>query len=240
MNLIIKKLERLKKAYENGEIPVLSEHEVHPELKKNSRENYLYFTLPVAINFQRNSPALWKAAFETWNDEKTRYLFYPEQCVKQPIEKVQTDLLKHKLALQKNKHVYIWTSLQNTFYKYYESDPKYFFNEGNWDVVKVTDALQKTYKKRFPYLSGIKLSNYWVFILSKYTDARFSGMNELSIIPDTHIIQASKQLGIVDSSATSVQVDEAWKKLLENTPYAPIDFHSMLWNWSRAHFKPRV
>lgn len=34
--------------------------DANPNLEKNSLENYLYFTLPMALNYQRNSYTLWK------------------------------------------------------------------------------------------------------------------------------------------------------------------------------------
>ena len=109
-----KKLKQIKKLYiffQKGKIPVLVQHEVNPSLDLNSRENYLYFTLPPCINFQRNSPAMWKSALLTWQDSKTRYLFFPEEVVKQRRSKIQKDLLKYKLALQKNKHTDIWITI---------------------------------------------------------------------------------------------------------------------------------
>jgi len=54
-------LRNLIAAYERGVLGDTT-HEVHPHLPIGSRENYLYFTLAPAINFQRSSEALWRAA----------------------------------------------------------------------------------------------------------------------------------------------------------------------------------
>ena len=35
--------------------------DANPSLPKHSTENYLYFTLPMALNYQRNSYTLWEA-----------------------------------------------------------------------------------------------------------------------------------------------------------------------------------
>ena len=72
----LEKVKRLLEIYEQGLIPTLHQHEVNPSLPPGSRENYLYFTLPVCINFQRSSPAMWAAALATWEDEATRYVFF--------------------------------------------------------------------------------------------------------------------------------------------------------------------
>ena len=77
-----KKLDKIYKLldlWEKGVIPQEHKHEVHPDLPKESRERYLYFTLPPSLNFQRQSPSMWKSALETWNDPETNYLFFPEK-----------------------------------------------------------------------------------------------------------------------------------------------------------------
>jgi hypothetical protein len=150
--------------YEQGRIPTLAQHEVNPGLLKGSRENYLYFTLPVCINFQRNSPAMWASALKTWEDEATHYVFFPEKLATTPVEQIRADLTKHKLALQPNKHTLIWTTIAQTFFEHYSSDPRKLIAEAESDAGKLTSLLQTTYRKRFPYLSGPKLSNYWPFI----------------------------------------------------------------------------
>src|SRR6185312_4118453 len=103
----LKRIRKLLQHFEQGDIPRLAQHEVHPGLPRSSRENYLYFTLPVCINFQRNSPAMWASALITYNDPATNYLFFPEKLAGMPIEQIRADLGRHKLALQPNKHTLI-------------------------------------------------------------------------------------------------------------------------------------
>ncbi|HRV76326.1 MAG: hypothetical protein H6799_03725 [Candidatus Nomurabacteria bacterium] len=234
------KVKKLLEYYEGGAIPVLSQHEVHPDVPIDSRENYLYFTLPVCINFQRNSPAMWAAALKTWEDESTRYLFFPEKLAVTPIEKVRDDLLKHRLGLQPNKHVLIWTTIARTLHEHYNDDPRDILKEAEGDAGKLIELLQVTHKKRFPYLSGPKLSNYWPYILSQYTDVELSSPQEISIIPDTHVLQGSVVLGIVAPGANSKQVEATWKELLKDTAINPSRVHPALWNWSRNKFEPKV
>lgn len=235
------KVNQLLVYYEQGAIPTLAQHEVHPDVPLNSRENYLYFTLPVCINFQRSSPAMWAAALKTWEDPTTRYLFFPEQLAQVAVEQVRSDLTKHKLALQPNKHTLIWTTIAKTFYEHYDSDPrKFVLEEAGSDAGKLIELLQITHKKRFPYLSGPKLSNYWPYILSNYTDVQFDNSQEISVIPDTHVIQSSIVLGLVPAGASSVQVELAWKFLLKDSGINPSRVHPALWNWSRNKFQPSV
>lgn len=236
----LEKVRRLIELYEWGLIPTLHEHEVNPGLPPDSRENYLYFTLPVCINFQRSSPAMWASALKTYEDESTRYLFLPEELAARPVEEIRADLTKHKLALQPNKHVLIWTTIAKTFHDHYSDDPRELIAEAHSDAGELIRLLQITHRKRFPYLSGPKLSNYWPYILSHYTDVEFKNPHEISIIPDTHVIQSSVRLELVPIGAAPLQVELAWRKLLKGTGINPSQVHPVLWNWSRNKFLPEV
>lgn len=237
---ILQKVFSLHSFYKNGMIKTLARHEVNPGFDKSSRENFLYFTLPPCINFQRSSPAMWQAALKTWEDPKTNYLFYPEKVSKTPIRKVQRDLLKHKLGLQKNKHTEIWSKISKTLNEHFRNDPRAVLEAGNFDARKILTLVQKDQKKLFPYLSGPKMANYWLYILSCYTDMKLSNMSYISIIPDTHVIQCSIKLGIVNEKVSPENVAEAWRVLLDGTRLSPIDMHPVLWNWSRNDFLPAV
>lgn len=230
----------LKDLFEKDLIPKLQHHEVNPGLPKGDRLNYLYFTLPVSINFQRSSPALWAAALKTFEDPETSYLFYPEKVVLAPREKIQNDLIKYKLALQKNKHVDIWIKLCKTLHQYYSSDPRTIVEENNNDVERIINTLRFIKKKDFPYLSGAKMSNYWLFILQTFTDVQLKNLHSISIIPDTHVMQASIVLGITKEKDTPETVARKWFELLDGSGMTPIEMHPILWNWSRAKFRPLV
>ena len=226
--------------FEQGAIPRLDQHEVNPGLALGSRENYLYFTLPVCINFQRSSPAMWASALATYNDPTTNYVFFPEKLAVTDPDRIRADLVKHKLALQPNKHVLIWTTIARTLHDFYNDDPRQVLAEANHDAGQLVHLLQKTHRGRFPYLSGPKLSNYWPYILSHFTDAAFKNAHLISIIPDTHVIKSSERLGIVPAGANSLRVEAAWKELLEGSGITPGQMHSVLWYWSRNHFLPQV
>ena len=110
------KITKLHQLFMQGKIKGPEQHEVHPNLDKGSRENYIYFTMPCSLNFQRSSPAMWKAALKTYSDPETNYLFYPEKVVETDYEKVKVDLRKHSLSVQTNKHCKIWvTSFRNIY-----------------------------------------------------------------------------------------------------------------------------
>ncbi len=238
---ILTKLKKLKQLYDNWEIPQLHKHEVNPWHPLGSRENYLYFIMTCALNYQRVSPTTWKCALATWEDPETRFVFYPEEVVKVSEEELRTALMKHKLALQRVKHIGIWKTISQTWHEDFNNDPRNLFKQWDYEVEKILKIIQKDLKKGFPYLSWPKLSNYFLFILLAYSDLQLKNIYKISIIPDTHIMQSTEVLGILKKEEiNSLAVEEAWKKLLKNTEFSPIDFHSILWNWSRNGFEPKV
>lgn len=237
---ILRRVLKLHSLFREGKIPTLPYHEVNPGLEKKSRENYLYFTFPPCINFQRSSPAMWASALKTYEDPETNYLFFPERVVKHTRERVQKDLLKHKLSLQKNKHTDIWIAISKTLHELFRDDPRELLKSGSWDVMKIHNIIQKEQKINFPYLSGQKMSNYWLYILSRYTDAKFLNMQEISIIPDTHVLQCTVRLGLTDKPSSPLVVANLWKELLRGSGITPVEIHPVLWNWSRNNFVPEV
>lgn len=110
------------------------------------------------------------------------------------------------------------------------------------DVNRIRDFIQKEHKKEFPYLSGTKICNYWLYVLYQYTDKKYENIENLTVAPDTHVCKATYQLGLLTeeelhSSHVQEIVIERWQKLLNGTKYKPIDVHTPLWLWSRNGFK---
>jgi hypothetical protein len=235
----LEKVKRVFQLYKDGHIPAPPQHVVHPSLNRDSKENYLYLTLSCSINYQRNSPALWKSALETYMDSETRYLFSPEIVSSTSMDLIRESMVKHKLALQPNKHPQIWSTICETLTDKFHGDPQAIISAADYSIPKTLGILRQN-KRGFPYLNGLKLSNYWLFILSIFTDVKYVDAEELSIIPDTHIIKASIQLGLVAPNADSRVVDEVWRPILKVLKISPGDMHSALWLWSRNKFRPAV
>ena len=210
----------------------------NPGLDKLSAENLLYFTLPMALNYQRNSYKLWEAVNKTFTDPLVKNVFNPTDVLKMSDADLRAALLKYKVALQPTKHIEIWRTLCNTFSR---KPIDKFLMELDFDIDKIKLYIQKN-KKDFPYLSGPKILNYWLYVMEQYTNVKFIDRENITVAPDTHIIQASCKLGIIDESETTqpnIQdiVSERWQDILFDTGYCPIDMHTPLWLWSRGRFK---
>lgn len=239
---ILENVQKLLKMYKEGKLggEVMPE-DANPHLPLDSNENYLYYTLPMALNYQRNSYTLWEGALKTYQDEETRFVFNPKEVIKRSFAEVQSALVKYKVALQKQKQTEIWITLCNTIINLLDGDIRNLFIYNDNDVNKIRDYVQKTHKKEFPYLSGTKICNYYLYVIYQYTERRYSNIECLTVAPDTHVCKATHRLGLItdkelESSNVQLIVIERWQELLKDTSYKPIDVHTPLWLWSRGGF----
>lgn len=239
---ILKHVYRLIELYKTGRLggEKMPEDE-NPHLPSQSLENYLYFTLPMALNYQRNSYVLWECAKRTWSDFETQTVFLPKAVIDMSENELREKLTKYKVALQQNKQPTIWRTLCNTIERDFNGDVRLLFLINNYSVQKIKEYILNN-KKNFPYLSGNKIINYWLYVIEQRTDIVFLDRGNISIAPDTHIIQASERLGVITSNEkvkSNVQdiVANRWKELLSDTEYCPIDIHTPMWLWSRSKFK---
>lgn len=63
------------------------------------------------------------------------------------------------------------------------------------DSVAEIKAYIQQHKKMFPYLGGNKINNYWLYVMEQYTDTKFHDRENITVAPDTHVIQASTKIG---------------------------------------------
>ncbi|MBE5949149.1 MAG: hypothetical protein E7261_08995 [Lachnospiraceae bacterium] len=242
---ILKKVNRLVSAYKQGflggeEMP----EDENPHLDKASKQNYMYFTLPMALNYQRNSYVLWECANRMYEDECARIVFDSETVCSMSETVLQKYLVKYKVALQPNKQPIIWKRICETIEKKFEGDIRNLFTLNNFSVAKIKEYIQNN-KKDFPYLGGNKICNYWLYVLEQYTDVKFVDRENITVAPDTHVIQASQKLGVIseeESQLSNVQIiiAERWKELLKGTDLKPIDVHTPMWLWSRGKFEVNI
>lgn len=215
--------------------------DAHPEIDPSTALNYHYFTLTMALNYQRNSYALWRAATATFLDPETSSVFVPKVFVTLADDALRERLLKHRLALQPVRHPEIWRQVGQGIVDCFDGDVRNLFVRTNGRVGDVLATLQDKEKKRFPYLSGNKICHYWLYVMEQYSDVKLQQRDLISVAPDTHVVKATCKLGLVSpemirSARAQEHVTRAWTQLLEGTSIQPIDVHTRLWLWSRAGF----
>lgn len=239
-NDILKSVERLIEAYNKGLLggERMPEHE-NPNLDISSKENYMYFTLSMALNYQRNSYVLWECANKMYSDFPN--LFNSHMVCSMESNEIKEILVRCKVALQPNKQPVIWSTLCSTIEQDFSGDIRNLFLTMEYKVASIKNYMHEN-KKKFPYLSGNKICNYWLYVLEQYTDAEFQDRWNITVAPDTHVIQASTKLGLItekEAQQSDVQtiVTERWEKILTHTDIAPIDIHTPMWLWSRGKFQ---
>lgn len=244
-NIIINNCKILLKAYKEWKLGYMKMPEdENPWFNHNEKEKQLvYFTLPMSLNYQRNSYKLWEWVLETYNDKKTNNIFSIKKSANINEDKLRELLTKHKVALQPNKHIATWSKISKTIYENWWTIEN-LLKESDYDFLKLKNIVKKEYKKWFPYLSWPKIFNYWSYILWEYCNIKLKNREYIEIAPDTHIKQCSIRLWVItqeeSDSIKTEEISEKWRNLLKWTDISPIDMHSPLWFWSRNNFQFKI
>ncbi len=198
-----------------------------------------YFTLPMALNYQRDSYRLWEAAKRTYEDKSTRPVFDVQKAASMETGTLREHLLRYRLALQPNRHIATWQTIAKTVAEKWGC-LKALMAAADGDFLKLQAIIQKDHKRGFPYLSGPKIFHYWSFIIKTYGKVPLKNARYIDIAPDTHVTRCSVRLGIISEEEAKTlskeQISERWRSLLQGTGIDPIDLHSPLWFWSRNGF----
>ncbi len=239
--LFIEKCSRLIEAFRSGKLgQTKMPEDTSPMFLPSEQERRLsYFSLPMALNYQRDSYKLWESALKTYLDPATKEVFDISVVAKMDKDALRESLLKYRLALQPNKHIETWQTLAKTIAYNFGSFQNLILTS-NTDYLQLKEIVQQTYKKGFPYLSGPKIFNYWAFILCEYGHVPLASREYIEIAPDTHITQGSVRLGVITldeaKSLSKERISERWRLALKGSGINPIDMHPPLWFWSRNGF----
>ncbi len=238
---LLNNCKKLIEAFKSGKLgQTVMPEDSSPDFSETNKEfRIAYFTLPMALNYQRDSYKLWESALKTFSDTETRFVFDVKAVSKASEDEVRKALMKYKVALQPNKHINTWRTVAKTIHDEWGSFTK-FFEAVNGNFVYLKQLIQVDHKKGFPYLSGPKIFNYWSFIMSTYGKISLNNRDQIEIAPDTHITQCSVKLGVISQeeavNLTKEEISERWRDLLKNSGIDPIDMHPPLWFWSRNGF----
>ncbi len=242
---IVSKCRLLLEAYRSGRLDECRmPEESNPGFSDSESEVRLaYFTLPMSLNYQRDSYKLWESALRTYRDSETRIVFDAKAAAEMDSGRLREYLMRYRLAMQPNKHVATWQRICQTVYRNWGGFGKLIEAADN-DFLRLRRIVQEEHKKEFPYLSGPTIFNYWCFIVQDYGGAKLKNSEFIEIAPDTHIIKCSVRLGVItEEEAESLGRDEIskkWRDVLEGSGITPIEMHPPLWFWSRNGFVFRL
>ena len=229
-------------AYQSGKLgySVMPEDSSPDFLKEDNESRLVYFTLPMSLNYQRDSYKLWEATLRAFKDSAVKKVFNVQYSAKLDTEILRKYLISYKVALQPNKHIATWQKIAKTVSENWGTMENLLCFV-DYDFLKLREIVQKQYKSGFPYLSGPKIFNYWSFIIQKYGGIKLKNSQFIEIAPDTHITKCSVILGVITEeeavSLSKEKISERWRMILDGTGISPIDMHPPLWFWSRNAFK---
>lgn len=202
-------------------------------------------TLGMSLNYQRNSYTLWQSIAQAYLDESTRWIYNPLVVSRSSLDELRIALLQYRVALQPNRHPEIWWNVSKGIT---QSSPKGdvlgLIESAQYDIAILKNIIQVTRKSEFPYLSGPKIFNYWLYVMETYTGIQWKSRELITVAPDTHIMKATVKLGLCSSEVLNGTAEDrdtvakAWENALLDSGLAPIDVHTPLWLWSRAGFPP--
>ena len=239
---IVSSCKILLDAYNSGELGFMKMPEdSNLGFSKSEQELRLtYFTLPMSLNYQRNSYSLWESALKSFEDLETRRVFDVGFSANADEEELRNLLMKYKIALQQNKHIDTWERISRTIFDNWGSVGN-LLKFADYDFLKLRQIVQVDYKKGFPYLSGPKIFNYWSSIIQRYGGVKLKNSEFIEIAPDTHVTKCSVILGVITEDEALVlskeKLSEKWRDVLTGSGINPIDMHSPLWFWSRNNFQ---
>ncbi|WP_232700255.1 hypothetical protein [Brevibacillus daliensis] len=200
-------------------------------------------TLAMALNYQRNSYSLWESVVKAYRDEETKWIFNLHAVANSDIDILRSSLLFHRVGLQPNRHPEIWKRVAKGIVKSsVKGNVQGLIESVQFDISSLKKIMQGTRKSDFPYLSGPKIFNYWLYVLESYTNVSWNSRELITIAPDTHILKATVKLGLCSSEVLNGAAEDrqtvakVWEDVLTGSGLAPIDIHTPLWLWSRAGF----
>lgn len=237
---IISNCKRLIEAYSSGKLgQTKMPEDSHPEFK-DIETKLVYFTLPMSLNYQRDSYKLWESVLKSFNDSDTKDILSVSNSAKMSENELRDKLTKYKIALQPNKHISTWKKISKTIYENWGSLVG-LLESSNYDFLKLKKIIQIDYKKGFPYLSGPKIFHYWCKIIQDYGGIKLKNSDYIEIAPDTHVTKCSVILGVINEKEsrefTKEKLSERWREILYGSGITPIQMHSPLWFWSRNNFE---
>jgi len=154
-------------------------------------------TLAMSLNYQRNAYTLWQSVAHAYQDEGTRWIFRPPAAAAGDREELRSALLRHRVALQPNRHPEIWQKVAQGISDFSpDGSVAGMLKSVDYDIAALIDLMQVRRKSSFPYLSGPKIFHYWLYVLESYAGISWKSRELITIAPDTHILQASVQLGL--------------------------------------------
>lgn len=208
------------------------EYNLPPGMKRGSEDQLRYITLTVSFDYMRDAEVLWKQSFNSWIDEKTRWIFNPKKVVENGKEEL-IKVLKEINDQRPNKDGLIWFTICKKL-KDYNFQIFNLIESLDLDAIKINNYLEEN-KKSFPYLNGYKIKPLWLRIIDETVGIRLKGIKEIPIPIDVHtarmtlkIVFGEKFSGKIDKKLRK-RTQNIWKEILKDEEIYPLQLDEPLW-----------
>ncbi len=263
-------LKRLIKAYNDKKFFNLKKlpEEILPEgVEKGTNTHLLFLTLVSSIGYLRKEELLWTAARETYEEDDLRYLFFPDQILNHPLEKIERDLKEYSLLLSlksikndkikfksvdrrtiKENDLAIWLNMSNLL-KTHNSDVVKLLKAYDMDALKLIDVFtQPPLEECFPNYQRKEKIIIWLLRLKEDENLPIINFDKIPMPVNYHVIRATCFSGSVTGIANSIESDltklvaEYWFEMIKDKDYDldlnPIEFERYLWLLSKFGCSP--
>jgi hypothetical protein len=217
----------------------MPEHILPPGVKRGSRKHLHFITLTVTIDYMRNADELWAAGRQTYADPMTRYVYDPAKVVETGIAKLTDDMTRYGLARRPRRDLQIWQNMCLTLVQHFNGDVYRLLERGGFNAPQVLATIRNQ-RYHFPYLKGRKIGPLWMRMLQdSWQGHRLSGLDELPIPVDIHIVAATVMTGCVCGPFEGTfeelrdAVVQVWFDACQDTQHYPLQFDEPLWHLSR-------
>lgn len=157
---------------------------------------------------------------------------------------------RYKLSKKPNKDAKIWFKVSNSFFNYYDANPRNLIENCNFNAKKLFQhKFDPNFKKRFPYFSGDKIFPLWIRMLHDNLDIELENLNEIPIPVDVHIARATLSTQCLTGrysgaiSQIAPIIDKAWEKIMDSITDDKLKYRLQLdeplWHLSRYGCKHR-
>lgn len=221
-------------------------------LAASSREQLLFLTLTVSVDYMRPALELWRSAREAWANAETRYLFEPRAVIDAGYTRVEGDLKRRGVSRKTRRDALAWFTIARTLSEKWNGDPRAFLEDCNNHAPTILRRLnddkhldQGRMRSDFPLLKGPKIAPLWVRTLRDNAGIELSGLDEVPIPVDVHVLRATLCTGVMEGSFNGstteifAEVRRVWRdatyglRLPDGRPMAALDVDEALWTLSR-------
>jgi len=190
-------------------------------VNRGSYEHLMFITLVVSIDYQRNADQLWEAGRKTFEDKRTRWLFYPKDLVNRTFDEIVETMRIHRLSKKPRKDAEIWLKVSKSIFEIYDSNPLNIIKECDYDALKVYNKkFDQKFKRSFPYFSGDKIFPLWIRMLHDNVGIELTNLDKIPIPVDVHVARATFTTGCLKGryigtiSNIAPKINDAWDKTI--------------------------